>query len=101
MITAPTTARIAPTAAALTATLGLAAASGLRCMGSYIGLMLMQVVLGVMSVTWTSLTAVLVLRDRLRMVVAARCGMIQARDVDPREPRPDGRHCPQDQAVSD
>jgi DGQHR domain-containing protein len=41
------------------------------------------------------------LRDRLRMVVAARCGMIQARDVDPREPRPDGRHCPQDQAVSE
>jgi hypothetical protein len=41
------------------------------------------------------------LRDRLRMVVAARCRMIQARDVDPREPRPDGRHCPQDQAVSD
>ena len=41
------------------------------------------------------------LRDRLRMVVAAWCGMIQARDVDPREPWPDGRHRPQDQAVSD
>lgn len=37
--------------------------------------------------------------DRLRMVVAARCGMIQARDVDPREPWPDGRYCTQDQAL--
>ncbi len=42
-----------------------------------------------------------ILSDRLRMVVAARGGMIQARDVDPRDPWPDGRHCPQDQAVSD
>ena len=41
-----------------------------------------------------------VLRDRLRKVVAARCEMIQAWDVDPTEPRPDGRHRPQDQAVS-
>jgi hypothetical protein len=42
-----------------------------------------------------------VLRDRLKMFVAARDGMIQARDVDPREPRPDGRHRAQDQALSD
>ncbi len=39
-------------------------------------------------------------RDRLRMVVAARRGVIQAWDVDPREPWPDGRDRPQDQAVS-
>jgi AraC-like DNA-binding protein len=41
------------------------------------------------------------LRDRLRIVVAAWSGVIQAWDVDPREPRPDGRHRAQDQAVSD
>ena len=39
------------------------------------------------------------LSDRLRMVVAARRGMIQAWDVDPREPWPDGRYCTQDQAL--
>ena len=38
--------------------------------------------------------------DCLRMVLAARADMIQARDVDPREPWPDGRNCPPDQAVS-
>jgi hypothetical protein len=40
------------------------------------------------------------IRDRLKMLVAARGGMIQARDVDPREPRPDGRNRAQDQALS-
>ena len=40
------------------------------------------------------------LRDRLRMVVVTSMGVIQAWDVDPTEPWPDGRHCPQDQAVS-
>jgi short-chain fatty acids transporter len=40
------------------------------------------------------------LSDRLRKVVAARLRVIQARDVDPREPWPDGRDCPQDQALS-
>jgi hypothetical protein len=43
----------------------------------------------------------MVLRDRLRMVVAARGEVIQARDVDPREPWPYGRDRPQDEAVSD
>jgi SnoaL-like protein len=40
------------------------------------------------------------LRARLRTVVAARVEMIQARDVDPREPWPNGRDSPQDEAVS-
>ena len=39
------------------------------------------------------------LSDRLRMAVAARPVVIQGRDVDPREPWPDGRHRTQDQAV--
>ena len=39
------------------------------------------------------------LSDCLRMVVAARRGMIQARDVDPREPWPNGRNRTQDQAL--
>jgi predicted metal-binding membrane protein len=38
---------------------------GLCCVGSCIGLMLMQVALGVMSVTWTSAIAVLVLAEKL------------------------------------
>ena len=46
-----------------------------------------------------SLRLVQALSDRLRMVVAARRGMIQAWDVDPREPWPDGRYCTQDQAL--
>ena len=33
-------------------------------------------------------------------VVSARVGVLQIRDVDPREPWPDGRDRPQDQAVS-
>jgi hypothetical protein len=41
------------------------------------------------------------IRDRLKMVVAARSGLIQAWDVDPREQRPDGQDRPQDEAVSD
>ena len=41
------------------------------------------------------------LRDRLKMVVAARAGVIQALDVDTREPWPNGRDCPQDEAVSE
>jgi hypothetical protein len=41
-----------------------------------------------------------VLRDCLRMVVAASAGVIQAGDVDPTEPWPDGRYCRQDQALS-
>jgi DNA invertase Pin-like site-specific DNA recombinase len=39
------------------------------------------------------------LRDRLRMVAAASAAVIQAWDVDPREPWPDGRHRAQDQAL--
>jgi hypothetical protein len=39
-------------------------------------------------------------RARLRKIVSARGAVIQAPDVDPRDPRPDGRDCPQDQAVS-
>ena len=39
------------------------------------------------------------LSDRLRMVVAARRVVIQARDVDPREPWPDGRDRTQDEAL--
>jgi len=38
---------------------------GPYCMGSSIGLMLMQVALGVMSVTWMSVIAVLVLAQKL------------------------------------
>jgi len=38
---------------------------GLNCVGSSIGLMLMQVTLGVMSVTWMSVIAVLVLAQKL------------------------------------
>jgi len=38
---------------------------GLRCLGSCIGLMLMQVALGVMSVTWMAVTAVLVIAQKL------------------------------------
>ena len=38
---------------------------GLYCVGSSIGLMLMLVVLGVMSITWMSLIAVLVLAQKL------------------------------------
>jgi hypothetical protein len=41
-----------------------------------------------------------VLRARLKKVVAARVGVIHVRDVDPREPWPDGRDRPQDQAIS-
>ena len=44
---------------------------------------------------------VAILRDRLRMVVAASTAVIQARDVDPREPWPDGRYRAQDQALPD
>ncbi len=40
------------------------------------------------------------LRARLRKVVAARRFVIHAWYVDPREPWPDGRDCPQNQAVS-
>ena len=39
------------------------------------------------------------LSDRLRMVVAARRVVIQARDVDPKEPWPDGRDRTQDEAL--
>jgi hypothetical protein len=39
------------------------------------------------------------LRACLRMFVATRRVVIQARDVDPREPWPDGRDCPQHQAL--
>jgi len=73
------TARTAAMAAALAATIGLAAASwvvavwqmhgmdmgGLCCAGSSIGLMAMLVALGVMSVTWMSVIAVLVLAQKL------------------------------------
>ena len=38
---------------------------GLNCVGSSIGLMLMLVALGVMSVTWMSVTAVLILAQKL------------------------------------
>jgi len=44
---------------------------GLYCVGSSIGLMLMQVVLGVMSVTWMSVIAVLVLAQKLLPARAA------------------------------
>ncbi len=44
---------------------------GLCCVGSSIGLMLMLVALGVMSVTWMSVVAVLVLAQRLRPATAA------------------------------
>jgi predicted metal-binding membrane protein len=44
---------------------------GLRCVGSSIGLMLMLVVLGVMSVTWMSVIAVLVLAQKLLPAKAA------------------------------
>ena len=44
---------------------------GLYCVGSSIGLMLMQVALGVMSVTWMSLIAVLVLAQKLLPARAA------------------------------
>jgi len=39
-------------------------------------------------------------RDRLRMVAAVSAAVIQAWDVDPREPWPDGRYCAEDQALS-
>ena len=39
------------------------------------------------------------LSDRLRMVVAARRVVIQARDVDPKEPWSDGRDRTQDEAL--
>jgi len=44
---------------------------GLCCVGSSIGLMLMLVALGVMSVTWMSLVAVLVLAQKLLPAKAA------------------------------
>jgi len=44
---------------------------GLYCVGSSIGLMLMMVALGVMSVTWMSLIAVLVLAQKLLPAKAA------------------------------
>jgi len=44
---------------------------GLYCVGSGIGLMLMQVALGVMSVTWMSVIAVLVLAQKLLAARAA------------------------------
>jgi predicted metal-binding membrane protein len=44
---------------------------GLNCVGSSIGLMLMQVALGVMSVTWMSVIAVLVLAQKLLPARAA------------------------------
>jgi predicted metal-binding membrane protein len=44
---------------------------GLCCVGSSIGLMLMLVVLGVMSVTWMSVIAVLVLAQKLLPAKAA------------------------------
>jgi predicted metal-binding membrane protein len=44
---------------------------GLYCVGSSIGLMLMLVALGVMSVTWMSVTAVLVLAQKLLPANAA------------------------------
>jgi predicted metal-binding membrane protein len=44
---------------------------GLYCVGSCIGLMLMQVALGVMSVTWMSVIAVLVLAQKLLPARAA------------------------------
>ena len=44
---------------------------GLYCVGSSIGLMLMQVALGVMSVTWMSVIAVLVLAQKLLPARAA------------------------------
>jgi predicted metal-binding membrane protein len=43
----------------------------LNCVGSSIGLMLMQVALGVMSVTWMSVIAVLVLAQKLLPARAA------------------------------
>ena len=46
-------------------------AFGLNCVGSSIGLMLMLVVLGVMSVTWMSVIAVLVLAQKLLPAKAA------------------------------
>src|SRR5207253_1639673 len=87
-----TRARTAATAAALTATLGLAAASWVVAvrqmngmdmgvatqLGSFaffvgpsIGLMLMLLALGVMSVTWMSVIAVLVLTQKLLPAKAA------------------------------
>jgi predicted metal-binding membrane protein len=45
--------------------------SGLRCVGSSIGLMLMLVALGVMSVTWMSVIAILVLAQKLLPAKAA------------------------------
>jgi predicted metal-binding membrane protein len=44
---------------------------GLNCVGSSIGLMLMQVALGVMSVMWMSVIAVLVLAQKLLPARAA------------------------------
>jgi len=44
---------------------------GLNCVGSSIGLMLMQVTLGVMSVTWMSVIALLVLAQKLLPARAA------------------------------
>jgi predicted metal-binding membrane protein len=44
---------------------------GLYCVGSSIGLMLMQVALGVMSITWMSVIAVLVLAQKLLPARAA------------------------------
>jgi predicted metal-binding membrane protein len=44
---------------------------GLACVGSSIGLMLMLVALSVMSVTWMSVVAVLVLAQKLRPATAA------------------------------
>jgi predicted metal-binding membrane protein len=46
-------------------------AFGLHCVGSCIGLMLMPVALGVMSVTWMSVVTVLVLAQKLLPVKAA------------------------------
>jgi hypothetical protein len=40
-------------------------------------------------------------RARLRMGCWSRMAVVEARDVDPREPWPDGRDRPQDQALSD
>ena len=45
--------------------------SGLCCVGSSIGLMLMLVALGVMSVTWMSVIAILVLAQKLLPAKAA------------------------------
>jgi predicted metal-binding membrane protein len=44
---------------------------GLYCIGSSIGLMLMLVALGVMSVTWMSVIAVLILAQKLLPAKAA------------------------------